>query len=94
MINHTSHATFLQGRTLAVDLSLIIKTDTTSSSFTRRYKGTICNYVYNLFDFSAKVKLYFMAAPAKKSPGPSLVAKADYIQLSFRKGGQEEVCLL
>jgi ESCRT-II complex subunit VPS36 len=37
---------------------------------------------------SAKIKVYFISIPPNKPAGPS--GKHDYIQLSFRKGGQEQ----
>lgn len=44
--------------------------------------------------FSAKIKLYFSSAPSTKSVGPQTLSKHDFIQLSFRKGGQEQVTMI
>lgn len=44
--------------------------------------------------FSAKIKLYFSSAPSTKSVGPQTLSKHDFIQLSFRKGGQEQVTMV
>ena len=49
-------------------------------------------YMFNdLFTCSAKIKLLLSAAKPDKSAGPSNIKKHDYIQLSFRKGGQDQV---
>ena len=40
---------------------------------------------------SPKIALYLQKAPSSKPFGPSVLEKAGYIRLSFRKGGQEEV---
>ena len=42
---------------------------------------------------SPKIALYLQKAPSSKPFGPSVLEKAGYIRLSFRKGGQEEVSL-
>eukprot|EP00731_Ephydatia_muelleri_P031182 Em0022g696a len=63
-----------EGRTIAVDLSLVTKATTTPSSFTR----------------SAKISLTLQPAPSTKPEGPAVLTKANYILLSFRKGGHDE----
>lgn len=40
---------------------------------------------------SPKISLNLLKAPSSKLQGPSVVEKALYIRLSFRKGGQSEV---
>ena len=99
-----------QGRSLAFDLKLVDKLDTVQSGFRRRcvhvHAGIprfhppsdgrcnlsiifICFYC-----FSAKIKVYLLQAPASQTGGPSNVNKHNFVQLSFRKGGQEEVLIL
>lgn len=63
-----------EGRSLAFDLKLVDKLDTVQSGFRR----------------SAKIKVYLLQAPASQTGGPSNVNKHNFVQLSFRKGGQEE----
>ena len=50
------------------------------------------NYYYMvLFVFSPKITVHVVPAPESKPPGPCTLQKANFLRLSFRKGGQEEV---
>ena len=48
-------------------------------------------YANFIFYYSAKIKLHLSPAPGNKASGPTIIRRSDFIQLSFRKGGQEEV---
>lgn len=63
-----------EGNTVAVDLSLIIKTEDVAAQFRK----------------SAKIVLYLAQAKSSKPEGPTLAKKADFVKLSFRKGGKDE----
>ena len=41
--------------------------------------------------FSAKIKVYLLMVSGSQAAGPRTSSKYNFIQLSFRKGGQEEV---
>lgn len=43
--------------------------------------------------FSAKIILHLAQPKPGQSDGPSTVKKADFVKLSFRKGGKDEVRL-
>ena len=45
------------------------------------------------FFYSAKIKLLLSTAKPDKSAGPSNIKKHDYIQLSFRKDGHDQVIM-
>ena len=60
----------------------------------------MCVCVYNDIDSkvhidislcSPKIAVHVLSAPESKSAGPSVLQKAGFIRLSFRRGGQEEV---
>ena len=42
---------------------------------------------------SPKIQMQLLKSPASKPSGPCVIEKASYIRLSFRKGGQPEVCM-
>lgn len=63
-----------EGRTIALDLSLVTRIETIPGFLKR----------------SPKIGVYLQKAPSSKPSGPSVLEKASYIRLSFRKGGQEE----
>ncbi|XP_064405346.1 vacuolar protein-sorting-associated protein 36-like [Halichondria panicea] len=65
-----------EGRVIAFDLALVTAAEHIAPTFTK----------------SAKILLKLAKAPATKPQGPSVIEKAAYIRLSFRKGGQNE-CL-
>ena len=49
-------------------------------------------YGYNSVGlFSAKIVVYLAPPKPGKSDGPAAVKKADFVKLSFRKGGKDEV---
>ena len=64
-----------EGRVIALDLSMVIRIESISGTITK----------------SPKIAVYLQKAPPSQSPrGPSVLEKASYIRLSFRKGGQQE----
>lgn len=46
---------------------------------------------HSVLSFSPKIALFLQSAPSSKPTGPSVLEKAGYVRLSFRKGGQQEV---
>ncbi|XP_065886367.1 vacuolar protein-sorting-associated protein 36-like [Dysidea avara] len=63
-----------EGNTIAVDLSLVVRTEESAAQFRR----------------SAKIVLYLNHPKGPKSDGPVFHKKYDLMKLSFRKGGKDE----
>lgn len=57
-----------------MDLNLIIRTEDVAAQFRR----------------SAKIVVYLAPPKPGKSDGPAAIKKADFVKLSFRKGGKDE----
>ena len=98
-----------QGRTLALDLSLIVGIEPIAGTFTKRYSSVqitdspvLCMpwwllvllfCTWKSLHPSPKIQIELLKAPSSKPSGPSVLEKASFIRLSFRKGGQPEVKL-